>query len=127
VTDPIGPGPGESRSEAQLIAEAVLGVDGVVALSAGPVGQFRSYLPGGRSVPGVRLDEDRVAVNVICRYGPALTDLGVAVASALQPLRGGRAVDVTVDDLVLPGEDGPDRSGSVVEDAGADGAAGADG
>jgi hypothetical protein len=102
-------------SEAAAIAEAVLAVDGVVALSAGPVGQFRSYLPGGATVPGVRVDEGGLTVNVIARYDPALADLGTAVAAALGDLAAGRPVTVAVDDLVLPGEDGPERAGSVVE------------
>ena len=89
---------------AEAVAAAVLEVDGVVAMSAGPAGQFRSYLAGGRSVPGVRLDPDRVTVNVVARYGTSLPGLGNAVSRALGPALAGRAVTVTVDDVVLPGE-----------------------
>lgn len=89
------------------IAAAVLAVDDVVALTSGPAGQFRTYLPGGRSVAGVRLDDTSVELDVVARYGPSLLELGDRVAAALIPLAGGRAVTVRVADIVLPGEEPP--------------------
>ena len=89
------------------IAARVLAADGVVAMSAGPVGQFRSYLPGGVSVPGVRLDDDRVEVNIVAEYGPRLAELGDRLARELTLLLGGRSLTVSVDDVVLPGEATP--------------------
>ena len=118
--DPSDPGPSDpsagdgSAPDAAAVAAAVLAVSGVVAMSAGPVGQFRSYLPGG-TVPGVRIDDGEVIVNVVARYGMSLTDLGEQVRRAVGSLVDGRSVTVSVDDVVLPGDDEPDRADDVVE------------
>ncbi|GAB2487733.1 Asp23/Gls24 family envelope stress response protein [Jatrophihabitans fulvus] len=91
---------------AAAIAAAVLTVDDVVAMSSGPHGQFRSYLGGGASVPGVRVDDEHVELNVVARWGD-LGGLGARVATALGTLTGGRPVTVTVEDVLLPGEPAP--------------------
>lgn len=97
------------------LARAVLAVDGVAAMSAGPVGQFRSYLPDGSSVPGVRIGAAHLEINIVSQFGPALPELGTAIQAALASLIGGRTVTVTVDDIVLPGEPAPAGAGTVVE------------
>lgn len=49
---------------AHAIRQAVLAVPGVARLSAGPLGEVATYLPGGR-VTGVRLAGDGVHVHVV--------------------------------------------------------------
>ena len=93
MTDPA------SESAVAAIATAVLAVDGVAAMSSGPVDQFRSYLPGGRSVVGVRLDCGHLELNVVVRYGPSLPELGSRIADAVGDVPGVRTVHVTVDDI----------------------------
>lgn len=100
------PEPASDGSTAAAIAAAALALDDVVDMSAGPVGQFRTYLGGGRSVPGVRVDDTGVELNVVARWGE-LGGLGARVATAVGPLTGGRPVTVTVDDVLLPGEPAP--------------------
>ena len=82
---------GGGDDTAARIAAAVLAVEDVVGLSAGPAGQFRTYLPGGASVAGVRVDDERIAVDVVVRYGPSLPELGDRVAAALTGIRSAKS------------------------------------
>jgi len=93
-------------SEAELVAAAVVACPDVAAMSAGPLGQYRSYLPG-RSVPGVRIDDDHLIINVVARYGPALPELGSQLTAAITPILHGRRVTVTIDDIQVPGHEDP--------------------
>lgn len=95
-------------SEQELIAEAVAACAGVASMSAGPLDQYRSYLPG-RSVAGVRTDDERVQISVVARYGPSLPELGEQIAAAVGPLAAGRRVTVSVEDLELPGPPAGER------------------
>jgi uncharacterized alkaline shock family protein YloU len=105
-------GPGQQRAtlspyqvewtEADRISAAVLSCPDVVGMSAGAFGEVRSYLPG-RSVPGVTVDDDVVAVHVVARFGPPLDAVVEQITAAVSPLLGGRRVHVTVEDIVLPG------------------------
>lgn len=80
------------------LAAAVLACPDVVALSAGPFGQFLSYLPG-RTVAGVQSDAHHVDVHVIARFGPTMVCVGDQIQRAVAPLLQGRPLSITVDDL----------------------------
>lgn len=97
-----------------MIAAAVLGVEDVAAMSAGPLGQYRSYLPGG-SVPGVRIEDDHLDINVVSRYGLPLPEVGEHIVAALRSLLLGRSVTVSIDDLVLPDESTARDAGRIVQ------------
>jgi hypothetical protein len=102
------------QTEADRISAAVLSCPDVASLSAGAFGEVRSYLPG-RSVPGVTVDDRTVAVHVVARFGPPLGAIVEQIAAALSPLLAGRELQVTVEDLTLPGDeatdDRPERTG----------------
>ena len=89
---------------ADAVAQRAAACRSVAGLSAGPVGEVATYLPG-RRVPGVRLSDDRIEVHVIGRWGIRVADLAAEVRAAIAPIAPGVPVDVHVDDLELP-EDG---------------------
>ncbi|WP_019819185.1 hypothetical protein [Saccharomonospora saliphila] len=84
------------------VAELARGCSGVVDVVDGaplPTSPLIvSYLPG-RVVPGVRVERDRVVVQVIARWDAVVPELGRRVQAALAPFVGGRRVDVVVADL----------------------------
>ena len=102
MTDP-GSAPGSELTDADHIRAAVLACPGVVELSAGPFGEVASYLPG-RTVPGVRVDDDHVEVHIVASYGEPLRAVADQIGASVQGLLGGRTLTVAVDDILLPGE-----------------------
>jgi NADH dehydrogenase FAD-containing subunit len=93
--------------DAERVAQAVERVPTVARLSAGSTGaEVATYLPG-RRVRGVRVADGTVEVHVVARWPAVLPEVGDAVRSAAAPLVGGRAVEVVIDDLDVPGVDEP--------------------
>ena len=93
--------------DAERVAQAVERVPTVARLSAGSTGaEVATYLPG-RRVRGVRVADGTVEVHVVARWPAVLPEVGDAVRSAAAPLVGGRAVEVVIDDLDVPGLDSP--------------------
>jgi len=106
VTD-AGAAAGGTPFDAERVAQAVERVPTVARLSAGSTGaEVATYLPG-RRVRGVRVDDGTVEVHVVARWPAVLPEVGDAVRSAAAPLVGGRAIEVVIDDLEVPGEDEP--------------------
>jgi NADH dehydrogenase FAD-containing subunit len=106
VTDPGAPFDGPPV-DAERVAHAVERVPTVARLSAGSTGaEVATYLPG-RRVRGVRVAAGTVEVHVVARWPAVLPEVGDAVRSAATPLVGGRAVEVVIDDLEVPGVDEP--------------------
>lgn len=99
-------------------AEAALGaeiaakaqeVGGVAGLSSGSFGTVATPLPGGW-IEGVALREDSVQVGVIVRYGHPIPGVAERLHEALEPLVPGRAVHVSVEDIVPEQDSGVRRS-----------------
>jgi hypothetical protein len=106
VTD-AGASSGGPPVDAERVAQAVERVPTVARLSAGSMGaEVATYLPG-RRVRGVRVDDATVEVHVVARWPAILPEVGDAVRAAAAPLVGGRAVEVVVDDIDVPGLDEP--------------------
>jgi len=106
VTDPGAASDGPPV-DAERVAQAVERVPTVARLSAGSTGaEVATYLPG-RRVRGVRVADGTVEVHVVARWPAVLPEVGDAVRSAAAPLVGGRAVEVVIDDLDVPGLDEP--------------------
>jgi hypothetical protein len=106
VTD-AGAAPSGPPVDAERVAAAVEKVPTVARLSSGSTGaEIATYLPG-RRVRGVRVDEETVEVHVVARWPAVLPEVGDAVRSAAGPLVGGRAIEVVIDDLDVPGLDEP--------------------
>ena len=102
-----GTGSGGPPVDPERVAQAVERVPTVARLSAGSTGaEFATYLPG-RRVRGVRVADDGVEIHVVARWPAVLPEVGDAVRSAAAPLVGGRAVEVVIDDLDVPGLDEP--------------------
>lgn len=85
------------------VAERAAACASVARLSAGPVGEVATYLPG-RRVPGVRLRGDRIEIHVVAKWGVRIADVAADVRTGLRPLAAGVPVDVYVDDVEVPGE-----------------------
>ncbi|WP_024873997.1 hypothetical protein [Saccharomonospora piscinae] len=89
------------------VVAAVRNCPGVAGLTGGVAGPARppvvSYVPGG-TVEGVRVDRDRVTVQIVAEWGVPLPALGGRVREAVVPHVRGRRVDVAVADLVAPEE-----------------------
>ena len=90
-------------TDADRIHDAVLGCADVAGVSSGVFGEFVSYLPR-RSVPGVRVTDDRVEVQIVARYGRPLQEVADEIGAAVAPFLHDRALQVSVEDVVLPGE-----------------------
>jgi hypothetical protein len=93
--------------DAEAIAAAVQDIPSVAALGGGGVTQVATFLPGKRVV-GVRVGENTVEVHVTARYGVPLHDLAESVRAAAALHAGGLPVNVSIDDLEIPGLDPPD-------------------
>ena len=106
MTD-AGAAPQGPPVDAERVAQAVERVPTVARLSAASTGaEVATYLPG-RRVRGVRVADDGVEIHVVARWPAVLPEVGDAVRSAAAPLVGGRAVEVVIDDLDVPGLDEP--------------------
>ena len=95
------PGP-----DGEAIAEAVRALPSVASLGGGAVTQVATFLPGTR-VAGVRIREDAVEVHLTARYGVPLPGLADSVRAAAALHAAGLPVDVSIDDIEVPGLDQP--------------------
>lgn len=88
------------------VAAAAGSVPGVTGLGGGPAGAVATHLPG-RRVPGVRIEDDVVAVHVTTTLDEPLMRIAAEVRSAVAPLVSGRRVDVVIEDVAgAPDGDG---------------------
>jgi hypothetical protein len=85
----------------ELVAAAVLAVPGVAGLHGGAFGEVATYLPGAK-IAGVRITDDRIQIHLTAAAGYPVHDLADAVRAAVRPIAG-QPVDVTIEDVVLPG------------------------
>lgn len=87
------------------IVDALVRFPDVVEPSSGSFGILSTAARGGR-VQGVAVREDHIEVGVVVRYGRPLTDIATEIRRGLAPLAGGRAVHVSVEDVVAGLDDG---------------------
>jgi DNA-binding transcriptional LysR family regulator len=90
---------------AERVAAAVAAHPAVAGLHGGLYGAVATYLPG-RKLVGVRIGEgdEPVEVAVVLRPDRPIPDVVRALRREVSMLCGGAAVDITVADIVLPGE-----------------------
>lgn len=102
---PIGEAPASEPdlTDADRIRAAVLACQHVADLAAGPFNEVASYLPG-RTVPGVRVDDEHVEVHIVANYGQPLRQVANQIGASVHGLLRGRPLSVCVDDILLPGE-----------------------
>jgi uncharacterized alkaline shock family protein YloU len=104
MTSPTGATLAGAEPDPDAIAAVVRGVNGVVDLSGGAIGEVATYLPG-RRVTGVQVGEDSIEVHVVAEYGLSVLDVADQVRTAVRGLEPQRIVNVAIDDVRLPGED----------------------
>ncbi|MGW5877651.1 hypothetical protein ACWFMI_14030 [Nocardiopsis terrae] len=97
-----GDTPGET---ARAIAESTAGFPDVVELSSGSFGTLSTAVPGGR-IRGVAVRDGHVEIGVVVRYGRPLPEISAEIRRGLAPLAGGRAVHISVEDVVAGLGDG---------------------
>jgi hypothetical protein len=99
------PSPLDPVALAERVAAAVTAHPAVAGLHGGLYGAVATYLPG-RKLVGVRIGEgdEPVEVAVVLRADRPIPDVVRALRREVSGLCGGAAVDITVADIVLPGE-----------------------
>lgn len=102
-TDGLAGGLQDAQPDPDAIVKAVLAEPDVVKLHSGAFGEVATYLPG-RRVAGVQVGEQRVSVHVTVQLGSPVQPVARRVRAAVEPLAGGRPVDVVVEDVVDPAE-----------------------
>ncbi|TRW87932.1 hypothetical protein FK535_05725 [Mycolicibacterium sp. 018/SC-01/001] len=91
-----------TREAADAVADAVLATPGVAGLHPGMFGEVGTYLPG-RRVDGVRLGDTDIDVHVTVQEGAPVRETAAAVREAVARQFPGRAVNVTVEDVIAAG------------------------
>jgi len=103
----VPPEPAPGAVDTERVAAAVEAVPTVARLSGGSIGaEVATYLPG-RRVRGVRVEGDVVSIHVVARWPSVLPEVADEVRGAVLALVGGRQLEVTIDDLDVPGLDEP--------------------
>jgi hypothetical protein len=99
------PSPPDPAALAERVAAAVAAHPAVAALHRGIYGDVTTYLPGRRLV-GVRIGEgdEPVEVAVMLRADRPIPDVVRSLRREVSRLCGGAAVNITVADIQLPGE-----------------------
>jgi hypothetical protein len=99
------PNPPDPAALAERVAAAVTAHPAVAGLHGGPYGAVATWLPG-RKLVGVRIGvgDEPVEVAVVLHSDRPIPDVVRALRREVSGLCGGAAVDITVSDIVLPGE-----------------------
>jgi hypothetical protein len=110
VTDPalrttVVPSPPDPVALAERVAAAVVAHPAVAGLHGGIYGSVTTYLPG-RKLVGVRIGEgdEPVEIAVVLRSDRPIPDAVRSLRREVSRLCGGAVVDITVADIVVPGE-----------------------
>lgn len=96
---------GSPEEVARRIADEVVRCTDVVALSAGGFGTLVTPAPGGH-VHGVAVRGAELEVGLVIRFGRPLPDITAEIRRSLVPFAGGRAVHISVEDVVAGLDDG---------------------
>lgn len=86
------------------VAAVVAACPSVARLIDGEPANAVTYL-AGREIPGVRIEHDRVTVQVRGVWGVEVAVLASEIRTALEPLVPGRSIDVVLADLEDPPEE----------------------
>ena len=99
------PSPPDPVALAERVAAAVAAHPGVAGLHGGIYGSVTTYLPG-RKLIGVRIGvgDEPVEVAVVLYPDRPIPEVVRSLRSEVSRLCGGAVVDITVADILLPGE-----------------------
>jgi hypothetical protein len=93
--------------DVDAVSEAVVACPGVAGMGSTQLGGAATYLPG-RRINGLRVLDDAVEIEVqmllASTSGPSAPDIAARIRAAVHPYVAGKRVDVTVTDVVVPGE-----------------------
>lgn len=87
--------------DVEAVAVAVRACPAVYDVAPAGLATATTYLPGGR-VSGIRVDDDRVVVQVRSRWPAPASELARQVRDAVAPLVSSRPVDVDILDVHTP-------------------------
>ncbi len=93
--------------DVDAVAAAVSRCPGVAGLGSRFAGAMATYLPGRRVVPGVRVSDDRLELDICAAWGPSAEQIARQIRAAVARLVD-RRVDILISDIRLPGEPDPD-------------------
>lgn len=110
MTDPQNPAVVDGV-DVDAVAAAVRSAPAVDDLSAGGVAGLGTYLPG-RVVPGIRVEQTQVTVQVRSRWGVSTAQIAAEIRSRIGSLVGGRRIDIVVADITNPPSPGPFAPGA---------------
>jgi hypothetical protein len=101
----VVPSPPDPVALAERVAAAVAAHPAVAGLHGGIYGSVTTYLPG-RKLLGVRIGEgdEPVEIAVVVHADRPIPEVVRSLRSQVSRLCGGAAVDITIADIVLPGE-----------------------
>ena len=99
------PSPPDPDALAERVAAAVAAHPAVAGLHGGIYGSVATYLPG-RKLVGVRIGvgDEPVEVAVVLRSDRPIPEVVRSLRGEVSRICDGAAVDITVADIVLPGE-----------------------
>jgi hypothetical protein len=106
VTQPKLAGTIVDGVDIDAVHTAVSACPGVAQVGRGTLAAVTTYLPG-RRIPGIRISPDSIELEVVAEWDATATDIGRHIRAALARLVRGRTVDITIADIVLPGEQPP--------------------
>ena len=95
--------------DVEAVAVAVRSCPAVHDVAPAGLATVTTYLPGGR-VSGIRVDQDRVVVQVRSRWPATASELARQVREAVAPLVSSRMVDVDILDVHTPRDQAPPMS-----------------
>ena len=88
--------------DVEALAAALRSCRGVDDLDEGRGGSVATYLPNRRQINGIRVDADRVTVQVRGTWGVSVNELASLVRAAATPFVCGHIVDLIVSDVSDP-------------------------
>jgi hypothetical protein len=88
--------------DVEALAAALRSCRGVDDLDGGRWGSVATYLPNRRQLKGIRVDDNRVTVQVRGTWGVAVNEVATLVRAAAAPFVCGHIVDLIVSDVSDP-------------------------
>ncbi|MDQ1178706.1 MULTISPECIES: hypothetical protein [unclassified Rhodococcus (in: high G+C Gram-positive bacteria)] len=106
----MSPAAPSGSDRADLVADAVVAVDGVASLHGGMFGEIGTYLPG-RRVAGVAIRDDGTEIHIAVTPDAVVRETADAVRRAVRAVVDA-PVHVVVEDVASPSDGGADTGSS---------------
>ena len=106
MTQPEPAGTMVDGVDIDAVHTAVNACPGVAGVGGGTLAALTTYLPG-RRIPGIRINPDSIELEVVAEWNTTAAHIAADIRRAVVRLVDGRRVDITITDIVLPGEQPP--------------------